>query len=83
MTLERLAIYGDDYATRDGTGVRDYIHVTDLVEGHIKALNWIFSNEGDDSFHQVFNLGTGSRYSVLEIVKAYEKVIDKEPNSRL
>jgi len=66
--LERLRIFGSDYATHDGTGVRDYIHVVDLARGHIKALDALESL--DSSF--VVNLGTGQGYSVLDVVKAFE-----------
>lgn len=65
-----LKIYGNDYKTQDGTGVRDYIHVVDLVEGHIAALVYLRKNKGVYRW----NLGTGLGYSVLEIVKLYEKV---------
>jgi UDP-glucose 4-epimerase len=64
---ERLAVYGDDYPTPDGTGVRDYIHVEDLAEGHVAAVQRLFSHPG--SF--LVNLGTGRGYSVLEVVAAY------------
>ncbi len=67
--LEKLGIFGDDYDTPDGTGVRDYIHVVDLAIGHVKAINYIFTNPGLD----VINLGTGVGYSVLDMVKAYAK----------
>ena len=66
---ERLSIYGDDYNTPDGTGVRDYIHVVDLARGHVAAVNYMRSNKGEN----VFNLGTGHGYSVLETVKAFER----------
>ncbi len=71
---EYLSIFGDDYDTHDGTGVRDYIHVMDLAEGHVKALNKI------SSFTEVMsiNLGTGNGYSVLDMVKAFEKASSKE-----
>ncbi len=66
---EYLSVFGDDYDTHDGTGVRDYIHVMDLADGHLKALDKI------DSFNRVMtiNLGTGTGYSVLDMVKAFEK----------
>lgn len=67
--LPQLGIFGDDYDTPDGTGVRDYIHVVDLAIGHVKAINYIFTNPGLD----VINLGTGVGYSVLDMVKAYSK----------
>lgn len=72
--LPYLNVFGDDYNTPDGTGVRDYIHVVDLAIGHIKAIEYMKDNNG---FH-VFNLGTGNGYSVLDIVKAFEKVIEKK-----
>ncbi|WP_416145240.1 UDP-glucose 4-epimerase GalE [Planococcus koreensis] len=67
---EQLRILGDDYATHDGTGVRDYIHVVDLVSGHLKALQYLDENEGIETF----NLGTGVGYSVLDLVKAFSRV---------
>ena len=67
--LDHLNIFGDDYDTKDGTGVRDYIHVVDLAKGHIKALEHINDIEGV----KIYNLGTGTGYSVLEIVRAFEK----------
>ncbi|KLO24330.1 UDP-galactose-4-epimerase [Marinitoga sp. 1197] len=66
---EKLYVFGNDYNTHDGTGVRDYIHVVDLVIGHIKALEKIMNEEGV----KVYNLGTGVGYSVLDVVKAFEK----------
>ena len=65
---DKLSIFGDDYDTPDGTGVRDYIHVEDLADGHLKALNKLAANAGLCTF----NLGTGQGYSVLEMVKAFE-----------
>lgn len=67
--LKQLSIFGDDYDTHDGTGVRDYIHVMDLAQGHIKAIEYIKDKTGVF----VHNLGTGTGYSVLDIVKAFEK----------
>jgi UDP-glucose 4-epimerase len=66
--LEKLSIFGDDYPTLDGTGVRDYIHVLDLVEGHLAALDKLWAHPG---IH-VWNLGSGRGYSVLEVVRAFE-----------
>ncbi|MDD3400957.1 MAG: UDP-glucose 4-epimerase GalE [Eubacteriales bacterium] len=66
--LEYLRVFGDDYDTADGTGVRDYIHVVDLAKGHLKALEYIDANKGC----QCVNLGTGKGYSVLDVVKAYQ-----------
>ncbi|MBQ4517213.1 MAG: UDP-glucose 4-epimerase GalE [Clostridia bacterium] len=68
--LEKLSIFGDDYDTKDGTGVRDYIHVVDLARGHIKALERVLSTTGVDAY----NLGTGNGYSVLDMVKAFSEV---------
>ncbi|MFQ8599920.1 MAG: UDP-glucose 4-epimerase GalE [Oscillospiraceae bacterium] len=67
--LERLGVFGNDYPTPDGTGVRDYIHVVDLSLGHLKALDKVLSSSGVGAY----NLGTGKGYSVLDIVRAFEK----------
>ncbi len=67
--LEKLGVFGNDYPTPDGTGVRDYIHVVDLAKGHVKALQK-FDDKPEVS---VYNLGTGQGYSVLEVVDAFEK----------
>lgn len=72
--LEKLGVFGDDYDTPDGTGVRDYIHVVDLAIGHVKAIHYIFTNPGLD----VINLGTGVGYSVLDMVKAFGKAIGRD-----
>jgi len=66
---ERLNVFGNDYNTHDGTGVRDYIHVVDLAKGHLKALEKAMRGSGVD----VYNLGTGVGYSVLDVVKTFEK----------
>ena len=82
--LSELSIFGDDYPTEDGTGVRDYIHVEDLAEGHIAALNFLPHVMG----FETFNLGTGNGYSVLQVIDAYKeasgkqiryKIVDKRP----
>ncbi len=72
--LEALNVFGNDYNTPDGTGVRDYIHVVDLAVGHVKALKKIEDNSGVS----IYNLGTGNGYSVLQVVKAFEKACGKE-----
>ena len=72
--LEKLGVFGDDYDTPDGTGVRDYIHVVDLAIGHVKAIEYIFTNPGLD----IINLGTGRGYSVLEMVNAFSKASGKD-----
>ena len=68
--LPMLSIFGNDYDTHDGTGVRDYIHVVDLAEGHISAINYITKHKGID----YYNLGTGKGYSVLDVVSTFSKV---------
>lgn len=72
---ERLSVFGDDYDTVDGTGVRDYIHVDDLAEGHVAALEWIGSH---DRALSVWNLGTGRGTSVLELVHAFGRASGRE-----
>lgn len=68
--LPELSVFGNDYNTPDGTGVRDYIHVVDLAKGHVKAVEWTLKNTGCDAV----NLGTGRGCSVLELVTAFERV---------
>ena len=68
---EYLSVFGDDYDTRDGTGVRDYIHVVDLAKGHVKALQKLFNTPTEC---KVYNLGAGQGFSVLEVLKSFEKV---------
>lgn len=72
--LKELGVFGNDYPTPDGTGVRDYIHVVDLAKGHVKAIDYANEHKGTE----IFNLGTGVGYSVLDIVKAFSKVNDIE-----
>ncbi|WP_075187582.1 UDP-glucose 4-epimerase GalE [Teredinibacter haidensis] len=72
--LEKLGVFGDDYPTKDGTGVRDYIHVVDLAKGHVKALQKLLAS---DACCLTYNLGTGLGYSVLDIVKAFERASGK------
>ncbi|MBS9442715.1 UDP-glucose 4-epimerase GalE [Photorhabdus heterorhabditis] len=72
--LECLSVYGNDYPTKDGTGVRDYIHVMDLAEGHIAAIDYLDKQPS----YEVFNLGTGTGYSVLELLHAFEKAAGKK-----
>jgi UDP-glucose 4-epimerase len=82
--LKELQVFGNDYSTVDGTGVRDYIHVVDLAKGHLKALEKVMSSKGVDAY----NIGTGTGYSVLELVSAFEKasgmkvpykIVDRRP----
>ena len=72
--LKCLGVFGNDYDTPDGTGVRDYIHVVDLAQGHVAAINKIKENPGV----KVYNLGTGKGYSVLDVVKAFSKACGKD-----
>ncbi|MGD9160579.1 MAG: UDP-glucose 4-epimerase GalE [Desulfobacteraceae bacterium] len=72
--LDILSVFGNDYATHDGTGVRDYIHVVDLATGHVRAIDKIESETGI----KVYNLGTGTGYSVLEMVEAFKKASGKD-----
>jgi len=74
--LEQLSVFGNDYPTRDGTGVRDYIHVVDLVKGHLKALNAIESEQAGGCI--AYNLGAGRGYSVLEIIQSFEDITNKK-----
>ena len=67
--LEKLHVFGNDYNTVDGTGVRDYIHVVDLADGHVKAVNWVLDNTGCEAI----NLGTGNGCSVLQLKDAFQK----------
>ena len=72
--LPRLGVFGNDYPTPDGTGVRDYIHVVDLAQGHVKAIDYAAAHQGTE----IFNLGTGNGYSVLDIVNTFSRVNDIE-----
>ena len=72
--LECLGVFGNDYDTPDGTGVRDYIHVVDLAKGHVKAMKKLEPGSGVS----IYNLGTGNGYSVFQVVKAFEKACGKE-----
>lgn len=77
--LACLSVFGDDYDTHDGTGVRDYIHVVDLALGHVKAVGKVLADKGVDAY----NLGTGIGYSVLDIVHAFEKACGKPLNYKI
>ena len=72
--LDKLKVFGNDYPTKDGTGIRDYIHVVDLAKGHIAALNYIKPGVS------IYNLGTGKGYSVLEMIKTFEEVNNTKVN---
>ena len=73
---EELSVFGDDYPTEDGTAIRDYIHVMDLAEAHVKALQRLQKGKEKSNF-EVFNLGTGTGNSVLEVIKSFEKVSEQ------
>ena len=74
--LECVGVFGNDYPTPDGTGVRDYIHVVDLAQGHVQAIKWM----GNSHTHgvEVFNLGTGKGSSVLDVIHAFERACGHE-----
>ncbi|MGZ4999025.1 MAG: UDP-glucose 4-epimerase GalE [Methylomonas sp.] len=76
--LEILSVFGNDYPTPDGTGVRDYIHVVDLAQGHIKALQFLMRQDTDTSICEAFNLGTGTGYSVLDMVNAFRNISGRD-----
>ena len=76
---ECLSVFGNDYPTPDGTGVRDYIHVVDLAKGHVAAANYAMTHTGTE----IVNLGTGHGYSVLDIVNAFEKVNGVKVNYKI
>ena len=77
--LKELNVFGNDYPTPDGTGIRDYIHVVDLAIGHLKAVNKINSIEG----YKIYNLGTGKGYSVLEVVNTFNKICGDKVNYKI
>lgn len=79
---EKLAVYGDDYATPDGTAVRDYIHVVDLAKAHVVALKRLLENKNIEKV-ETFNLGTGTGSSVLEVINAFEKVSNTKLNYQI
>ncbi|APG65261.1 UDP-glucose 4-epimerase GalE [Tenacibaculum todarodis] len=79
---EQLSVFGDDYPTKDGTAVRDYIHVVDLAKAHISALKRLINKSNKTNF-EVFNIGTGKGTSVLEIIKTFEKVTNQKLNYKI
>lgn len=80
---DELPVFGNDYSTPDGTGVRDYIHVQDLVAGHLAALRMLLSKNEKQFFCRPYNLGTGKGYSVLEMVHAFERISGKSVRYRI
>ncbi len=81
--LPQLSVFGDDYPTRDGTGIRDYIHVVDLVKGHINAIQALNSSRFETGGCKAYNLGSGQGHSVLEIITAFELVTGKTINYKV
>jgi len=75
----KLIVYGNDYDTRDGTCVRDYIHVSDIAMAHINALNYLSTGAANKNY-EILNLGTGDGVTVMEVIKAFEKVTGKKLN---
>ncbi len=71
---EKLFVYGSDFPTADGTGIRDYIHVEDLIQAHLKAIEWLFEREG----FEIYNVGYGKGFSVLDVIRAMSQVSGKE-----
>ena len=72
-----MTVFGDDYATRDGSCIRDYIHVSDIADAHVKAFNYIVEGKNKTAL-SLFNLGTGNGVSVLEAIRSFEKVSGKK-----
>lgn len=79
---EQLSVFGNDYDTKDGTCIRDYIHVTDVAKAHVCALNRLFKNQQSHNF-EVFNIGTGKGSSVLEVIQSFERVCDQKLNYKI
>ena len=79
---EQLSVFGDDYPTKDGTCIRDYIHVVDLAKAHVAALQRLIESKNTSNF-EVFNIGTGNGSSVLEVISAFEKVSDQKLNYKI
>lgn len=81
--LPQLSVFGDDYSTPDGTGIRDYIHVVDLAKGHVKAIEALQGENFEKGGCKPYNLGAGKGYSVLEIIQTFEKVTGRKINYRI
>jgi len=79
---EQLTVFGDDYNTRDGSCIRDYVHVMDIARAHTKAVQYMMNNKSEEAV-EVFNLGTGNGVSVLEAIKAFEEVSGLELNYKI
>ena len=79
---EQLSVFGDDYPTSDGTCIRDYIHVVDLAKAHVVALERLLEGKNKENY-EVFNVGTGTGSTVLEVIKSFEKVSEKKLNYKI
>lgn len=79
---EQLSVFGDDYPTRDGTCIRDYIHVVDLAKAHVVAMERILKDKQEDNY-EIFNLGTGRGSTVLEVIQSFERVSGKKLNYKI
>ncbi|MBU2904716.1 MULTISPECIES: UDP-glucose 4-epimerase GalE [Arenibacter] len=79
---KQLSVFGDDYPTKDGTCIRDYIHVVDLAKAHVVALERLMNGKNQDNY-EVFNVGTGTGSTVLEVIKSFEKVSGKKLNYKI
>lgn len=79
---EQLSVFGDDYPTKDGTCIRDYIHVVDLAKAHVAALKRLIDSDNTDNY-EVFNIGTGKGSSVLEVIKTFEEVSNQKLNYKI
>ncbi|WP_298516713.1 UDP-glucose 4-epimerase GalE [uncultured Kordia sp.] len=79
---KELQVFGDDYDTKDGTAIRDYIHVVDLADAHVKAVKRLIHKEQEQAL-EIFNLGTGNGYTVLEVIQSFEKITEKPLNYRI
>ena len=77
--LPKLTVFGEDYNTRDGSCIRDYLHVTDIADAHIKALEYLLAGKNESNY-EVYNLGTGNGVTVLEVINAFEKVTGEKLN---
>ena len=82
--IEKISIFGNDYQTPDGTCIRDYIHIEDLAEAHLRSFEWLLekkqNSEDEVSFFEVFNIGTGAGTSVLEMIMMTQQIIGDEIN---
>lgn len=78
---ESVTVFGSDWNTTDGSGVRDFVHVVDLAKGHLKAMKYM--EEMDKSNYDVFNFGSGSGFSVVQVIKMFEQILQKKINYKM